>query len=434
MRLRHVAGTTGAALLAVVGASIFVGATTAGASKASRHASGITVWLQVDAQTSWPQIVEATNQAFQQKHPGVDVAVQYQAWSDHLTKLDASLAGGNAPDVVELGNTETAKYIASGALVDLTGARSTFEGSSKWVPGLAKSCTLAGKTYCVPYYAGARAMIYRKDLFSVVGQKGAPKTLDAFIASGQKLMQAHQGDPHFSALYMPGQYWYAAMSVVEDYGGHIATLTGNKWAGTLETPQAQRGLNQWLKMVKTLSRADKSGKEDSQDQVFAQGHVGAIFANGWEWGVVTAKKGGNPKLASKIGAFPLPSHTPGKFVPTFLGGSDLGVTTTSKNGTLAQDWIRIYTSNSTERQLAQQGKVIANTTALANVNASDPQLAPFAAAAKFSWFVPLSPNWANVENAKVLQNMLVAIATGRQSVAAAAKSADQKITKILNAS
>jgi N,N'-diacetylchitobiose transport system substrate-binding protein len=165
----------------------------------------------------------------------------------------------------------------------------------------------------------------------------------------------------------------------------------------------------------------------------SQGHVAAIFGNGWEWGVVTAAKGGNPKLANKLGAFPLPSHVKGKYVPTFLGGSDLAVPATSKNASLAEDWIRIFTSNSTERQLAQQGKVIANSTTLANVNAGNAQLAPFAAAAKYSWFVPLTPNWANVENAKVLQNMLVSIATGRSSVAAAAKSADKKITQILNA-
>ena len=60
-------------------------------------------------------------------------------------------------------------------------------------------------------------------------------------------------------------------------------------------------------------------------------------------------------------------------------------------------------------------------------------LAPFARAAKFSWFVPTSPNWANVENADVLQNMLVKIFTNRSSVKAAATSASNQITRILNA-
>ena len=65
-------------------------------------------------------------------------------------------------------------------------------------------------------------------------------------------------------------------------------------------------------------------------------------------------------------------------------------------------------------------------------NASNPKLAPFAKAAKYSWFVPTSPNWVNVENANVLQNMLVKIFTGRASVKAAATSASAQITRILN--
>jgi len=67
-----------------------------------------------------------------------------------------------------------------------------------------------------------------------------------------------------------------------------------------------------------------------------------------------------------------------------------------------------------------------------SLNATNPQLAPFAAAAKYSWFVPTTPNWANVENADILQNMLVSIFTGHKSVKAATTSASNAITRILN--
>ena len=53
-------------------------------------------------------------------------------------------------------------------------------------------------------------------------------------------------------------------------------------------------------------------------------------------------------------------------------------------------------------------------------------------AAKNTWFVPNTPNWANVESGNVLQNMLESIATGKSSVADAAKSADTQIASILN--
>jgi len=120
-------------------------------------------------------------------------------------------------------------------------------------------------------------------------------------------------------------------------------------------------------------------------------------------------------------------------MPGFLGGSDLAIPITSKDVSLSADWIKAFTSTASQRALVTQGKVIPNTTSLASIAASNPQLAPFAQAAKSSWFVPVTPNWANVENADVLQNMLVSIFTGRASVQKAANSASSQITRILNA-
>jgi N,N'-diacetylchitobiose transport system substrate-binding protein len=106
---------------------------------------------------------------------------------------------------------------------------------------------------------------------------------------------------------------------------------------------------------------------------------------------------------------------------------------TSRNKALAYEWIRAFTSTNAMRQLATIGKQIPNTTSLANVNAKNPQLAPFAQASKSSFFVPTAPNWVKVENARVLQSMLSSIFTGRASVKSAADRASGQITRILNA-
>ena len=100
-------------------AAVGVTASAAGGSTARSQAS-ITVWLQNDAQNGWPELVASVNSQFQKDHPGVDVNVQYQTWPTHLQKFDATLAGGNAPDVVEMGTTEMTKYMAAGAFQDLT--------------------------------------------------------------------------------------------------------------------------------------------------------------------------------------------------------------------------------------------------------------------------------------------------------------------------
>jgi N,N'-diacetylchitobiose transport system substrate-binding protein len=429
MNLRYVAAVT----LAV---AVAAGASTAGArttapdgAKASRT---LTVWLMTDAQGgAWADVVAAANRTFEAAHPDTQVKVEIQTWGDHLTKFDAALAGGRAPDVIELGNTETTKYMAAGALTNLTSSKSNFQNNRTWLSALQQSCTYQARLYCVPYYAGARAVIYRTDVWRSAGLKGKPRSLAQFVAIGKKAMKQHKSDRNFSALYFPGKYWYAALSFVYDYGGAIARFKGGRWVGTLNSPFALKGLRQWKSTQAALSRANKSGTEATQWTVFAQGHVGSTISNGWEWGLIIDPKTGNPNL--KLAAFPMPSHTPGKFMPTFLGGSDLAIPATTSNRALAIEWVRTFTGTQSMRQLTSATGVIPNTTSLASVNASKPTLAPFAQAAKSSWFVPTAPNWVNVENAQVLQNMLASIATGRSSVDKAAKNASARITQILNA-
>src|SRR5919201_4179515 len=171
---------------AALAAALTVGVSTAAAHTSRASATKLTVWLQVDAQSGWPDVVAAANAAFEKAHPGVDVSVQYQTWPDHLGKFDATLAGGNTPDVIEMGNTEMTKYMAAGAFADITSSKSSFDNSSNWLSGLAKSATFGGKTYGVPYYAGSRVVTYRTDLFQKAGIK-VPTTLAEFTASAKKL-------------------------------------------------------------------------------------------------------------------------------------------------------------------------------------------------------------------------------------------------------
>ncbi len=424
---------TGAAVLLALLALATASAT--GARTDQGQASEITVWLMSDAQSNWPEAVAAANQAFRQKNPGVTVNVQYQSWGDYKTKFEATLAGGNAPDVIEFGNTDTPKYSAAGALAPLT--KSQFPNSATWLSGLAKAGIYNGRTFAVPYYAGARGVIYRTDQYKAAGIKATPKSLAEFMTAGNRLMAKYgrAKDPTYSAVYYPGRYWHAAMSFVYDFGGQIAAFQGGKWVGTLDSRRALQGLAAWRRMVLQLSKANKTGDENKPHQalVFAKGKVGSIIGNGWEWGYALDPKVGNPSLDGKIGAYPMPSRTRGKFMPTFLGGSVLGIPVTSKEKALAADWISAFTSTANMTRMAQQGGVIPNTTSLASIHANKPTLAPFARAATASWFVPSTPNWANVESAGVLQALLSGILRNPGKTNQLATQASDRIEQILNA-
>ncbi len=419
-----------ALLLSAVVASA-IAAVTLGATKRTT-ASSITVWLQVDAQSGWPKVVAAATKQFEQQNPGVNVNVQYQQWNTHLQKFDATLAGGDVPDVIEMGNTEMTKYMAAGAFADLTSAKSKFPNSSTWLKGLQDSATYDGKLMGVPYYAGSRVVVYNKALFKQAGITGTPTSLAQLVADGKKLMAANSSDSAFSALYIAGQDWYSALGFVYDYGGQIATSTNGKWQGSLNQPRAIAGLNAFKNTFLTLSRASKSTDEANPFPTtpFAQGHAASFVGPGWQFGYALDPKAGNPKLKPVMGAFVMPSHTPGKAMPAFLGGSDLAVPASSPNQTLAEDWIADFTSNSNEAGIVKAGN-LPNTTALLKLVKGTPGTA-LAQSAKATWFVPTAKNWANVESSNVLRTMLTKILTGKQSVQQAATSASDTITKILN--
>jgi N,N'-diacetylchitobiose transport system substrate-binding protein len=403
---------------AVLAATLAVAASTASARTDRAAASKITVWLQVDAQSGWPNLVAAANQQFQAKHPGATVDVQYQTWGDHLSKFDATLAGGNTPDVIEMGNTEMTKYMAAGAFANLTSQKGSFPNSKNWLKGLAASGNYNGKTYGVPYYAGSRVVTYRTDLFRKAHAK-VPTSLGQFTATAKRLKKQNR-KRGFSPVYIAGTDWYFAMSFVYDYGGSIAERKNGKWVGRLESKKARAGLAAYKRFFTAASRASKTGTENRPQpyDVYARGQAASIVGPAW-FSCCVGKK-----YTKATKQFVMPSHAKGKAMPGFLGGSDLAVPAGSNDKSLATDWIRIFTSTASERGLQAKGNIPNATNLLGNsVNER---------AAKRSWFVPTAKNWVNVENGNILRTMLARILTGRASIASATAWADDNIALTLN--
>ncbi len=408
MNVRALAAAALVAALAVMA----VGATGASGGKS---ADTLTVWLQVDAQSGWPEVVAAANAQFKAQNPGWDVDVQYQTWGTHLAKFDATLAGNNAPDVIEMGNTEMTKYMAAGAFQDISSVQ--FPNKATWLQGLAASGRFGGKIYGVPYYAGSRLVTYRTDLYRQAGVK-IPTSINEFIAGAKKLGTRNK-EKTFSPVYIAGTDWYIAMSFVYDYGGKIAITRKGKWVGQLDKPAALAGLAAYKRFFDAASRASKTTDEARPQpyDVYAQGNAASIVGPGWfSCCVGDANK-------ARTAQFVMPSRTKGQSMPGFLGGSDLAVPI-GANKDKAAAWISAFTDNTSMTALRAKGN-IPNTTSLLGNSVNE-------RAARRSWFVPTAKNWVNVENGNILRTMLARILTGRSSVKDAASVASDNITFTLN--
>jgi N,N'-diacetylchitobiose transport system substrate-binding protein len=260
---------------------------------------------------------------------------------------------------------------------------------------------------------------YRTDLFKRAGIASLPGTTAQFAADASKLLAKNKGKG-FSPLYIAGTDWYVAMGFVFDYGGGIATQVSGKWKGLLTTPQSIAGLTAYKNFFSAVSRGSKTTDESHPQpyDLYAQGGAAAVVGPSWFTCCVGAK------FKTDTAQFVMPGHVKGQAMPGFLGGSDLAVPVTSKNTALAADWIKDFTSTSSEKALQAKGNIPNATNLLGNsVNER---------AAARSWFVPTAKHWVDVENGNILRNMLQQILTGKLSVKQAAQSASDNIASVLN--
>lgn len=421
----------GAALaLGAAGCGSSGGAAKSGSGSGSSAGRTLTVWY-MDGDLS-SQAQAAIDSAFE-KATGAKVKVQIQEWDNINTKISTALAQDDPPDVLEIGNTDVPLFAATGALSDITAHVSDLDGGQSWLPGLVGPATVDGKVYAAPLFAGNRAVIYNKKIWSAAGITAPPAGFAELTADLGRIKAAN-ASPDFSAFYFPGEYWYGALQFVWDAGGTLATKTGGTWSGALESPAAQRGLTAWKNFQNTYSTAASRGvdtKSPDQAALFANGKAAAIL----DTSVNTVLKD-NPALKDQIGTFPLPGAAPGTTQPVFLGGSDLAIAAKSPNQDLALAYLKAATSTpvQTGAIVGTDGWTPVSIQLIDQTSASlSPASQAFAAAAKHSVATPATPGWATIESDKSINGFFADIATGRKSVAQAAKDFDAHLDQALNA-
>ncbi|MGW4910364.1 extracellular solute-binding protein [Streptomyces sp. NPDC004270] len=419
MKLRLCAGVS--ALLMTAGLSAC-----SSSSDASGDGSGkdttIDVWLMRDSVSA--RFQSDFVKGFEAAHPDIKVKVQIQEWDGIGEKVTAALASNDAPDVIETGNTQVAQFAQSGGLLDLSDKVGEL-GGQNWLKGLAEPGSYEGKQYGIPYYAANRVVIYRTDLFKKAGiDATAIKTRDQWIAATEKL---NTGDTQ--GIYLPGQNWYTFAGFVWDEGGDLATESGGKWKGTVDTPEAIRGMEFYQKL-QALGRGPKDADEANPPQadVMAKGKVAQVVSTPGGANVVIQN---NPALKGKLGFFPIPGKTADKPGAVFTGGSDLVVPTASTKQDAAYTFIRELTGDTWQKKLALAMSYVPNKTTLASAVASDPGAAAMAVGAAEGHATPNTPGWAAVEAKNPIKDYMTAVLTGGD-VQKAATTASDAITAAMN--
>ncbi|WP_254407524.1 extracellular solute-binding protein [Streptomyces sp. GMY02] len=383
----------------------------------------LTVWIMKDSVTE--DFLSRFTEDFERQHKDIALDIQIQEWDGIGEKVTAALASTDAPDVVEVGNTQVAQYAASGGVRDLTDRTEELSGKD-WLPGLAEPGKIDGKQYGIPWYAANRVVLYHKDHFTKAGITTPPATQDAWLADTAKLNKGG-----IQGIYLPGQNWYTLAGFIWDEGGDLATRSGGEWKGTLDTPEALAGMD-FYRRLQALGKGPKDSDEAKppQAEVFAKGDVAQIISVPGGAKIIEES---NPALKGKIGFFPVPGRTADKPGAVFTGGSDLIVPEASAHQDAAYEVIKALTGDTWQTDMAKTMSYVPNRTSLAGAVADSESTAAMAAGAAQGRATPNSPQWAAVEATNPIKQYMTAVLTGTDpaKAAKAAKDASDSITRTL---
>jgi multiple sugar transport system substrate-binding protein len=104
--------------------------------------------------------------AYTSAHPTISVAQQPGEWATYWTKLSTQVAGGTAPDIIQMDQAYIAEYGGRGALADLSKVTTIDTGPLK---STLAAGTLDGVLYGIPTGNNAYAVCINKTLFDKAG-------------------------------------------------------------------------------------------------------------------------------------------------------------------------------------------------------------------------------------------------------------------------
>jgi N,N'-diacetylchitobiose transport system substrate-binding protein len=383
----------------------------------------VTVWLMKGSASQG--FLDRFTESYEEEHPSVELEFVLQEWGGIGPKVMKAIEGDDAPDVIEVGNTQVAQYADSGKLRDLTLETMRDLGGEDWLPGLAEPGSINGGQYGIPWYAANRVVIYNKELFEQAGITAPPTTRKEWVEITEKL----NGSVDQQGIYLAGQNWYVLAGFIWDEGGELAEDSGSDYQGALDSPAALKGMD-FYKELQALGDGPKDADEQTppETDVFAEGDVAQIIAVP---GSAALIEQANPELKGKLGYFPIPGKTAAKPGAVFTGGSDLIVPEGADQRGEGIEVVKALAGEKWQTELARAMSYVPNKPALAAVVEGQEGTAAMAEGATEGRATPNSPYWPAVEADNPIKPYMTAVLEGGDPAREAKKASDRITSRLI---
>lgn len=226
-----------------------------GCSDAGASSDTITYWAsnQGASVTHDEEILKETIDRFTEE-TGVEVELEVIPWGDLYNRILTAVSSGEAPDVVNIGNTWAASLQASGAFEPFEGdALEAIGGEDRFLASSWKTGGAEGEApTSVPLYGLAYSLYYNTEMFEAAGITEPPATWDKFVEAAKKLTVDTDGDGEID------QWGVALAGQRTSNNVHQAFIRGLQNGGSLYDDEGNpdfandgvvEGVNQWIQLM-----------------------------------------------------------------------------------------------------------------------------------------------------------------------------------------
>lgn len=135
-------------------------------------------WDMVEQQ----ELLAALVKDYEAQNPNIKINISYIPYAEYLQKILVSAAGGTLPDLFIYDGNNTAAYVESGILADITDKIEESGIMDNCFEGVVEEHKIAGRLYGFPVYANCLAFFYNTDVV-----KTPPTTLDELYETAKEV-------------------------------------------------------------------------------------------------------------------------------------------------------------------------------------------------------------------------------------------------------
>ena len=364
-------------------------------------------------QETWREVIDGFT-----AETGVKVEVEVIPWNDMTKKATTAVTSGDGPDLMGCGNNMSVQLAPTGAFLSLTPERMKKIGS--WDNYYDAIIGLEGEDpVTIPLNVGSTVMVYNIAAFESIGVTEIPADWDSFISACQQLTKDTDGDGTVDVYGLgmfgrPTQSFKMFYNRFVQHGGELLDENGVPGFYSDAGFETLKFIGDMISTYKITPAVSAEWTQDEMVNAFINGQIVSCTVDN-----ETVTTLNHSSMAGKFGIcelpYILPGETEGIRCTSHVGGSNIGIFSTTKHEEECLAFLEYISRPEVNRKIAEAFNVIASVKAVYEGRELDPQTAAQVEVMNNAAIpMPMVPYFLPSINdaSSAVQNVMFAAATG----------------------